>query len=93
MGFIPHLGFTYPTKRLITSVWDKSLYPLAGYWISHITSITFDSHGKTDLAWIHAKRYTIKVDDYSHFFFCFFLRDQNGQHFNEELLAVKVAYY
>ena len=34
----------------------------------------------------------IKVDDYSHFFsFNFLLRDQNSQHFNEDLLAVNAS--
>ena len=32
---------------------------------------------------------TIKVDDYSHFEF--FLRDQNSQHFNEDLVAVNTS--
>ena len=31
-----------------------------------------------------------KVDDYSHFF-SFFLRDQNSQHFNEDLVAVNAS--
>ena len=35
-----------------------------------------------------AGKSTLKVDDYSHFFLLFFLRGQNSQHFNEELLAV-----
>ena len=30
-----------------------------------------------------------KVDDYSHFFY--FLRDQNSQHFNEDLLGVNAS--
>ena len=37
------------------------------------------------------KQKTLKVDDYSHFFFYFFLRDQNSQHFNENLLAVNAS--
>ena len=32
-----------------------------------------------------------KVDDYSHFFLFFFLRDENSQHFNEDLLAVNAS--
>ena len=37
MGFIPHLGFIYPTQLrfAITSVWDESPYPKAGCWISY----------------------------------------------------------
>ena len=33
----------------------------------------------------------IKVDDYSHFFLFIFLRDQNSQHFNVDLLAVNAS--
>ena len=32
----------------------------------------------------------VKVDDYSQFFF-YFLRDQNSQHFNEDLLGVNAS--
>ena len=39
MGFIPHLGFIYLTQLaswdIITLVLDKSLYPMAGCWISY----------------------------------------------------------
>ena len=31
-----------------------------------------------------------KIDDYSHFLF-YFLRDQNSQHFNEDLLGVNAS--
>ena len=34
---------------------------------------------------------TIKVDDYSNFFLFYFLRDQNSQHFNEDLLGVNAS--
>ena len=33
----------------------------------------------------------LKVDDYSHFFLFYFLRDQNSQHFNEDLLGVNAS--
>ena len=33
-------------------------------------------------------KFDCKVDDYSHFFNFIFLRDQNSQHFNEDLLRV-----
>ena len=33
----------------------------------------------------------LKVDDYSHLFLYYFLRDQNSQHFNEDLLAVNAS--
>ena len=36
------------------------------------------------------KNGTFKVDDYSPFFF-YFLRDQNSQHFNEDLLGVNAS--
>ena len=32
-----------------------------------------------------------KVDDYSHFFLYYFLRDQNSQHFKKDLLAVNAS--
>ena len=38
-----------------------------------------------------AKFLEIKVDDYSHFFLFYFLRDQNSQHFNEDLLGVNAS--
>ena len=37
---------------------------------------------------IAQRKYAVKVDDYSHFFLFVFLRDQNSQHFDEDLLAV-----
>ena len=36
----------------------------------------------------HALSFELKVDDYSHFFYFIFLRDQNSQHFYDDLLAV-----
>ena len=35
--------------------------------------------------------YHLKVDDYSHFFY--FLRDQNSQHFNKDLLGVNASVF
>ena len=39
MGFIPHLGFIshsgFASWDIITSVWDKSPYPMAGCWINY----------------------------------------------------------
>ena len=32
-----------------------------------------------------------KVDDYSHFILFYFLRDQNSEHFNEDLLGVNAS--
>ena len=33
----------------------------------------------------------IKVDDYSQFFLFYFLRDQESQHFNEDLLGINTS--
>ena len=33
----------------------------------------------------------LKVDDHSHFFVLFFLRDQNSQHFNDDLLEANTS--
>ena len=53
MGFIPHLGFIYPTELrfvalalwdIITSVWDKSPYPMAGCWISYNIKIVLQEY-------------------------------------------------
>ena len=52
---------------------------LHGHFTSLLAKLSIGQNGR------------IKVDDYSHFFLFVFLRDQNCQHFNEDLLAVNAS--